>query len=268
MALSELVFSSTTEAIGTAVVAVVAFLAGTFRREITIRIRTRATRRFWAPLRARGVCIVLGADPFPPPAAPDPLHAPCSRSTGVLADFEPFGLAGLGEALGLMTLKDHLRTLGIDNLKIVHSASMPPHYFAMNLVLLGGPDCNRITAAALDQENPPARFHELETGRIGLHDATNDVVHEPAFSPVNDRVLVRDVGLVAWIPSPFSEDAVVIVLAGAYGAATYAAAMAVTSSSCTSCMLRSKSRRRLTFLGTSVYGTHVSDPRVLSVVDY
>jgi hypothetical protein len=256
---------SSIDLVSSLVVAAIAFTVGAFRQEVVIRFRTRKTRKYWQPFKSRGLTLVIGSDLSPANQATSPDHiAYRPLDTSALYEFEPYGLVGLGDVLALMTLQEHLRMLNFSDLLIVHSNAAQLTSSHRNLILIGGPDSNRLTNLAMQSLRVPVSFVPLADDRTGLRDDETGTVYEPQFSSQSSLVLTRDFGFVAQGQSPFSEDSMVVLLSGTYGAATASAASLVTSAAGVSRILKVKKRKCLTIFSVSIVGNHLATPKVIS----
>src|SRR6266705_5162191 len=147
MNLTSWVSSSAAEVLASVLIALAGFIVGTFRRTIVHRFRTRRTRKYWEPLRSRGIAIVLGSYALTSSQSLSSQHRVVD--VGPIHEFEPFGVVGFGDVLALMTIQDHLRSLNWHDVAIVHSSNLRSMQ-ERNLVLLGGPDPNAATDLAME----------------------------------------------------------------------------------------------------------------------
>ncbi len=234
MNINSLLTESAGQVAGAIVIAVLAFMLGSFRRAIIQRIRTRQTRKYWSPFRGRGIAIVLGSfSPSSPPSSER--HRAIDMSP--IQDFEPYGLVGFGEVLALLALQEHMKLVGLDDVTVAQPTDVRT-IRSKHLVLVGGPDPNAVTDLAMHYGQLPVRFTDHVNSRTKMHvtfpgkdgSEPDEQVYTPAFLPDKPGQLARDYGFVAQVPSPYSEECTAILLVGVYGAGTVAAAQLVTSS--------------------------------------
>jgi hypothetical protein len=249
------------------VIAVTAFILGTFRRAIVRRIRTRETRRYWNSFRARGVAIVLGA------FSPEYLLSrnPDGHDAPTVETFEPYGFVGFGEVLAMFALQEHLKVLGLEDIVVAH-AEQVSSFAHRNLVILGGPDANQAADLAMRHAQLPVRFEGSGVRtRMRVTSAENgdggppseETTYDPIFLPGEPGRLARDYGFVAQVPSPFSEECRAVLLVGVYGAAISAAARLVTSGYGVSRISRVNGGRCLAIFRTDVgRNGAISSPRI------
>ncbi len=231
------------EIVSSTIVAAVAFVLGNFRHAIMARVRTRKTRRYWGPLRSRGVAIVLGSFT---PAIPSPASEQHRAIDGsALDDFEPYGLVGFGDVMALLAIQRHLQILEFDDVLVTHSKDLQVAK-TRNLVLIGGPDPNDATDLAMRSNQLPIVFEDMGANRTQMRVEYPDgesASYQPMFAREQPSRLVRDFGFVAQVASPFDHESIAVLLVGVYGAAVAAAAHLVTTSYGVSRIMQTNSRR-------------------------
>jgi hypothetical protein len=225
----------------------VAFLLGAvWERSLHVVVNARA-RRFWRPLMAGRLTIVLG------------------RFRG-LPRFEASGVVGAGDNLALRDLSDYFSKIGFRRYTVFyndqfdHPESMSESPLQGNLVLLGGPDANSVTREVLSRLHLGVEFVEVSPVVLaqvrgarplprgapasGRHparwrrrkgnawrvpvflDRHTERVHGPVFAGDDLRA---DCGVVLRCPNPFNPSKEVLILCGSYGYGTWGAVRFVQS---------------------------------------
>ncbi|MBL7259285.1 hypothetical protein [Paractinoplanes lichenicola] len=173
--------------------------------------RERRSRRFWGGMATRGVTVVIGAQD---PAA--------------LGRWEPSGLVGMGDAMALITLQRELEAIGC-RVDVRSAEALAPEHLERDLLLLGGPDANKITRDTLEHYDqvlkltvPGFKSHE-----VAIRDTRSDRYYAPRKGADDEWVL--DYGLLVRLPNPLSNGrrTEVLILAGCWGYGTEGAAKAV-----------------------------------------
>jgi len=91
-----------------------------------------------------------------------------------------------------------------------------------NLIVIGGPDVNELTYTLLDRL--PVKL--IITRNADGRDIVRDLVHNHDYEPtVEDNGKVRDYGILVRAPSPYDRTKHVLILAGAHGFGSMAAAV-------------------------------------------
>lgn len=172
------------------------------------RLGLAGARRFWRALGGRHPLIVLGAYDFGP-------HRRWARA----------GVVGMGDIGALVEIEAQLRKLGSTG-KIVESRQLPPRDLSADLVLIGGPLANAVTATMLaklsgvisydfaeDPDHAAAVVRDLKSGR-----ALAPRYEEPGY-PVSDHALIIRT------PNPLAPDtSEIVIVAGCFEHGTAAAA--------------------------------------------
>jgi hypothetical protein len=194
--------------VAAAIGAIVASTVAVFRRWR----RQRRTRRFWGAMASRGIVVVIGTQ--------DP------DATG---RWEPSGLVGLGDVMALIAIEHELRRIGCD-VRVSAVDALAPDDRERDLVLLGGPDANALTAAVMERYDgrlsltwPDWRVHA-----VSIRDSVTDHLFVPETG--RDGAVSMDYGLAARIPNPLANGGrtEVLILAGCWGHGTAGAAEAIT----------------------------------------
>jgi hypothetical protein len=224
--------------------ALVAFLLGlAWRRMVRLLVYWRA-RHFWRGLLAGRPAIVLSK------------HR-------VLGRFEASGLVGAGDLAALRELTEHFARIGFKRHHTVYNDEpiwaddgAESALLRGNLILLGGPDSNRVTREVLERTALGIDFLELSTQRLLAIQRRPDerpapipgrgfpalrvrarrpeqVWRVPAFrdretgqiiGPEFDGDQIRkDCGLIVRTTNPFSPGHEVVIFCGSYGYGTWAA---------------------------------------------
>ncbi|MFJ7212992.1 hypothetical protein [Amycolatopsis sp. NPDC098790] len=172
------------------------------------RFSLAGARRFWRAVGGRHPLIVLGAHDFGP------------RRRWARA-----GVVGMGDIGALVEIEAQLRKLGRTG-KILESRQLPPADLSADLVLIGGPLANTVTATMLaklgevisygfaeDPDHAAAVVRDLKSGR-----ALAPQYDEPGY-PVSDYALIIRA------PNPLApETSELVIVAGCFEHGTAAAA--------------------------------------------
>jgi hypothetical protein len=151
---------------------------------------------FWLPLSEGGLQIVLG------------------RFTQ-FSHFEKSGLLGFGDAAAMVELRSHLESLLIHKTAVTFADRLAGESLQTNLVLLGGPDANAVSAKALSIHETNFQWEFPGAGRIELIDLRTRERYIPKPK--------TDYGLICRAKNPFNPSKTIIFAAGAHGFGTWAA---------------------------------------------
>jgi hypothetical protein len=157
-----------------------------------------------------------------------------SQSIAVIADhdreahddWEPSGLVGLQDVLAFLAVRDQFRKTGV-TLTVRDDNDFPRDGWRANLVLIGGPDVNRVAAGILDaaESTLPLIFPGWRNHQVTLHDKAEGKNYSP--QRIGGKV-VTDFGIVTRIRNPFgSHGEQVVHIAGCFGYGSMGAAMAL-----------------------------------------
>ncbi|MEU9374145.1 hypothetical protein AB0D94_10285 [Streptomyces sp. NPDC048255] len=136
--------------------------------------------------------------------------------------WERSGLVGVGDVQALGELEKQLQKVGVRHLPITPSHQLTGAEHRGNLVLVGGPHSNEVTAEVMRRLPLTLRFGPAETHDANIYDAdTNNVMEW--VSDAGDRLVV-DQGIVIRAANPFNAERSVVILAGSFGFGTSAAA--------------------------------------------
>lgn len=171
----------------------VGYIIGRVWQKVIDGIPHRRARIFWGPVLRGELQIVVSRtslDAFPDPA----------------------GLVGGGDALALREISSYLVSIGVKNAEVVY-VDEPLLDRTKNLILLGGPDSNKLTEEAFEfiYPKPGVRIIDLgPKGGMGIHDLQSG---DPPYAAQSNE----DYGIIIRSRNPFNEDNSIIIIAGAYG---------------------------------------------------
>ena len=217
-------------------VAAIAFLAGLFVQRIRATWAYLRARRFWRPLLRRDLGLILG-DGFLD-----------------LQDFEASNVVGRGDLVASYELTAYFSKMGFRRLQPIFAdrivgADLTGRQLRRNLIVLGGPDANRISlrclegmklSYAIEWQEISARSSQSITRtprnlpRLVFKGSGHE--EKPAFEPLSENGgVVRDYGVIIRTHNPFmprNEKAPsprhgkrVVVIYGCYGYGTLAAVL-------------------------------------------
>lgn len=192
------------------VAAALAFFFGRSYDHLRARWRFRSIRAFWKPFVTDDLKVV----------------------TSIFIQEEHYiwersGLVGVGDVLALNELRQQLQRAGVAQLPLTPSHQLTGLERRGNLVLVGGPHSNQVTAEIM--QRLPLTFH---FGSLDVHDAniydtsTGDTMQ--CVVDARDQLLV-DQGIVIRAVNPFNRERNVVILAGSFGFGTSAAAQLLSS---------------------------------------
>ncbi|MEU7810452.1 hypothetical protein AB0B18_28690 [Micromonospora chalcea] len=147
-----------------------------------------------------------------------------AHDRGELDLWEPSGLVGLGCVRAVVAVQGQLRAFGFDA-PVESAEELVSRELRRDLVLIGGPDANSVTAAMIQRIRPTLSFGFPAWRKhvVTLVDTTTGVAYRPKYDK-RGRVTV-DYGLLVRAPNPLADDGTeVIILAGCWGHGTAAAA--------------------------------------------
>jgi hypothetical protein len=224
---------------------VVAFLLGLLWQHMRKAFLNYRARRFWRPVMSRDLQLVLG------------------RFRG-LPGFEASGVIGAGDTLAMNNLREYFEKIGFGGFQVSLNDQLgygdpTGDSLRTNLILLGGPDANRLTYDVVKLLKLGIVFKELDPRRPGelleprIYDMSETNGQGPVrralrlfgllsgeqwrtpviadldgskkvFKPTKtgDAVLV-DCGVIIRTPNPFDLTKSIIILCGSYGYGTWAA---------------------------------------------
>jgi hypothetical protein len=151
---------------------------------------------FWWPFLCKDSVIVIGHFDLP--------------------QFEGSGLIGLGDAMGLVEIQSYCDQAGLPHPPLRDATQLAPGDLGKNLILLGGPDVNRVTDKVIRRIGCALNF--------GV-DAVVDSLTSAKYRPKRDgRDLSQDIGVIIEAANPFDSEKRVLLLFGCFGYGTWAAA--------------------------------------------
>lgn len=141
----------------------------------------------------------------------------------LLGMWDPAGLMGIGDSLALAEVLRRLRRKSSVLLKVYPCSRTTPQLYKNNLILIGGPSGNSVTASIFKKINAPLIFPGAEENIVLIKDRISD--HE--FVPNLHRTGKEghDFGLITCCINPFYQSKSIVILAGSFGFGTWAAAM-------------------------------------------
>ncbi|WP_410633464.1 hypothetical protein [Amycolatopsis sp. cmx-4-83] len=172
------------------------------------RLRLLRARRFWKAMGSRKPLLVLGAPDFEP-----------------ITRYEPTGMVGKGDILALVEIESQLRELGFKG-RIVESKELNSQDMRSDLVLIGGPDGNSVTATMMGNLGGAISYEFKWEPGVGpaVHDRLSGTAAAvPRYDKAGDPA--SDFGLIIRTVNPLApETAEIVILAGCWGYGTAAAA--------------------------------------------
>jgi hypothetical protein len=240
--------SSGSEVFWGIVSAFIAFLLGLAWRRLTQGLVNFRARRFWRPLIGENMHVVLGR-------------------FRELPGFEASGVVGAGDNIALKDLADYFTRIGFKRFTVLYndqfgwSDTVRSSPMQGNLILLGGPDANRLTREVLERITLGIEFLEvspdyLQNSRNGVAVSSGpapslarrvgsvwplsrwgrasrpewrvpvflDKVEDTLHGPVMSAKEIRsDCGVLIRCPNPFNTAREVMIFCGSYGYGTWAA---------------------------------------------
>ncbi|MFD0074568.1 hypothetical protein ACFVIY_19265 [Streptomyces sp. NPDC127166] len=186
----------------------IAFAAGASRRRISFGLRTRALRAFWRPVVNGGFWVAVG-----------------SFMEDEYYRRERAGFAGLGDIEAYVKLKSQLHRVGIRDFDLGPGHQVSNEQRKQNLILIGGPHSNPMTALILQSLSTTLQFGAAD-GPGGkdttIYDSLLNASTDCRVGP--DERLQSDQGLIIRCTNPFAAEKTVLILAGSWGYGTTAAA--------------------------------------------
>jgi len=162
---------------------------------------------FWTNLGPRSVFLVVGI-----------------QDRKATEGWERSGLVGVGCVKALVLIQRQLLSAGLSG-EFVTAEELPPARWGGDLVLIGGPDTNGVTAEMLNQLDGclSFAFPRWSSHNVGLFDRLLSTQILPESDAQGEVVI--DYGLIVCARNPLAnDDAKVVVLAGCWGYGTAAAA--------------------------------------------
>lgn len=189
--------------------ALIGYLIGRVWQTMVVRRQCRKARRFWRP------------------AIDDKFQIVVSRFQPA-GHREPTGVVGGGDAIADRILRDHFGAIGLKRPDVVY-VDEPRLDRRNNLILLGGPDSNRITEEALDRVPTGLRVVDPGPGEpMEVRDLAADLGTDgdgpdgTVFVAAPSAAAMTDYGVITRVRNPFNPDRTLVVISGAYGYGTWA----------------------------------------------
>lgn len=182
------------------------YLIGRLWETMKVRRRYWKARQFWQPVVDGHFQIV-------------------TSRFGVDGFTEPTGLVGGGDAIANRLLGDLLQDIGLERPRSVY-VDEPTLDRDTNLIVLGGPNENRVAGEAMERIVPGLRVvdpgpgipMQVEDLKFTAERAEGTGVYVATPSPDH----MTDYGVIVRARSPFNADRAVVVISGAYGYGTWA----------------------------------------------
>lgn len=193
------------------VVAFVSFGAGWAWSGLRRWSRFRRHRRFWKPFSAGGLRIVVG------------------RFLSEFQHFEKSGFLGVGDAQGLAELQGILSAMDMD-FEVRYADSLNATDLGSNLILVGGPDANALTARAVSGIPSTLRLGDPSSHEIAILDSQAGRLYAPVTDTASGD-LVKDHGVIIRSANPFAPGRQLLLVAGSYGYGTWAGLRQMASTS-------------------------------------
>lgn len=195
------------------VTALIGYLIGRLWRTVTVRRRYWKARQFWQPVVEGHFQIVI--------------------SRFEVAGFrEPTGIVGGGDAIANRLLGDLFRDIGLQSPKSVYvdEGELDRN---RNLIVLGGPNTNRVADEALSRISPglcvtdpgPGVHMQVEDLRVAERpsdDGTGHHARSGVYVADPGSAEMTDYGVIIRARSPFKAERALVVISGAYGYGTWA----------------------------------------------
>jgi hypothetical protein len=199
---------------------------------LTTRRRYRGSRRFWRPFSSnKCLCVTGNISPLVlaedlPSALDEAKRASIQEILpsleSYLGDQELSGLMGRGDHDAVVRLQVGLSRIGISVVIPEVTGRPSGDELANNLIVVGGPDVNWLTNALLERLPLKLTIVRNEIGRF----VVRDLIHGQDYGPTSDKESgsVRDYGILVRAKNPFEADKDVMIMAGAHGFGSLAAA--------------------------------------------
>lgn len=176
----------------------IAFTLGISFRRISSGFRTRALRAFWKPIVRGGAHIAIGS----------------------FMENSYYKYVGMGDLDAYVQLKDQLRQVGARDFEFgpVHQVTKAQR--KGNLILLGGPNSNPLSAKVMEQVPRSFSFVSAEGsgGPVADGKIYDSELDTETDCPRNEETGLRetDQGIIIRCPNPFAPDKSVLIVAGSW----------------------------------------------------
>ena len=192
------------------VAAAIGFSVARLSSGIQRALRLRRARRFWHPFVDGKLYLAF-------PVFDDAKHTA----------WDPSGLAGVGDVVALTVVEKHLRSIRLRDYGICYSHLIAGDQLNSNLVLIAGPDANRVSRMAMERLPLTFVFNDPDKNDVRILDRTNERLH--CSIGRKESPLTTDFGLIVRAQNPFNRERQILIIAGSYGFGTAAAATLVTT---------------------------------------
>lgn len=132
--------------------------------------------------------------------------------------------------MALAELQSHFDYLGFKNFRVTVDDRFDGDDFKNNLILLGGPDANKITREILSRLNLSLTFGDVEVNEIAIHDSVTGKSYAPLKKSIKSDELNLDYGLIVKGKNPFDLSKNILIMGGSFGYGTWAGARYLKSS--------------------------------------
>lgn len=205
----------------------IAFAVGASLRRISFGFRTRALRSFWKPVVHGGVRVAIGSF-----FVNDYYKRGPGGYEGLVDLVDLAGYAGLGDLEAYVQIKDQLRRVGVRDFELGPGHQVSNEQRKENLILIGGPHSNPLTAKVMDQIPHTYSFGLADgSGTFGkdtrIYDSKLDTSTDCRVGATG--MLESDQGIIIRCANPFAPDKSVIIMAGSWGFGTAAATRLIES---------------------------------------
>jgi hypothetical protein len=136
--------------------------------------------------------------------------------------WERSGLVGVGDVLALNELRQQLQRVRVSHLPLTPSHQLTGLERRGNLVLVGGPHSNQVTAEVMQRLPLTFHFGSPEEHDAAIYD-TETGNRMQCVVDASDQLLV-DQGILIRAANPFNRQRSIVILAGSFGFGTSAAA--------------------------------------------
>lgn len=192
--------------------------------------RFRGPRKFWAPfLTAECICVTGNMSPQ---ILSETLHSNNEEAVRTAAllpvlqehirEQELSGIMGRGDHDAVVQVQAGLARFGLESTVPERAGRLSGEELRKNLVVVGGPDVNSTTATLLERLPCQLVVTRNDEGR----NIVRDLVHGQDYGPsVDPAGRPRDYGILVRAKNPDDPTKVVLILAGAHGFGSLAAAV-------------------------------------------
>jgi hypothetical protein len=175
--------------------AAICVAVGWLSRRAVERARTRHAKTVWRPFLDHPLVVIAAFNTF--------------------KDSEPSGFIGLGDAVAWAELHTLLSSLTVTGLEVTYADRIRGDQLQRNIILLGGPEGNSVTADAMRRLTLTLRF--THGGKIS--DSVTGDVYSPEIS--QDGEVERDLALIIRDRNPFAPDRELLIVGGSFGYGTW-----------------------------------------------